>query len=73
MSQKCPKCGKGNLIHQVEQIFIAFEGENGSVNSFYSMCEYCGFEQVDGEEERLNQDAMDAFYFMVLEKAKVLP
>lgn len=73
MSKLCPKCEQGRLVHQVEQHFVFFEGETGSVNNFYSICERCGYEQTDKEEQRLNQEALNGFHFIVLEKAKVLP
>lgn len=51
----------GQLILHTEKITVEHLGQQGQIESQYSMCDYCNSEQAGADEARFNQLAMNAF------------
>ena len=51
----------GQLILYTEKITVEHLGQQGQIESQYSMCDYCNSEQVGADEARFNKLAMNAF------------
>jgi|TARA_R110002126_G_scaffold87247_2_gene210189 hypothetical protein len=58
----------GQLILHTKKITVEHLGQQGQIESQYSMCDYCNSEQVGEDEARFNQLAMNAFKKQVLKK-----
>lgn len=56
----------GQLILHTEKITVEHLGQQGQIESQYSMCDYCNSEQAGADEARFNKLAMNAFKKQVL-------
>jgi hypothetical protein len=54
----CPICEQGALTSCIENTVITKYGEQYTVESRYSICNYCGSEQVGSEEALYNKREM---------------
>jgi HTH-type transcriptional regulator / antitoxin MqsA len=58
----CPICEQGELTSCIENTVVTKYGEQYTVESRYSICDYCGSEQVDPEEALYNKREMEVIY-----------
>ena len=61
MNNTCQICDQGNLKAIVEWIDVECEGHSGKIKSCLAKCDFCGSEQADTTEARLNKRAMIAY------------
>lgn len=69
-TRTCSICEMGQLILHTEKITVV--GQQGQIESQYSMCDYCNSEQAGADEARFNKRAMNAFKKQVLKNSLIL-
>lgn len=62
MSDKlCPACGEGTLTPHIENIVIAYRGNEGLISSHYAECDVCGSDITSQKDALANKRATLAF------------
>lgn len=57
----CEICDVGTLTCHTEMVMVEYLGQQGKIESRYSLCDYCGSAQASADELLFNKEAMLKF------------
>ncbi len=58
---RCPICEEGNLSERVGKNRVDYKGKTTELDSHFSVCDFCGSEQANAQQVRMNKRYMVAF------------
>lgn len=57
-SEECQICGEGELRRKVAKVWLYLFGKSHDIDVHFSVCDWCGSEQADAGQLRLNKQLM---------------